>query len=261
MGNDPKPILIRYKDSPGPHKGDVSSFNNFNMTQSKFDGPKYGGFEEWIPGNILDDNDRCVEYKGRPDINGGRNFDHITKLEYRRRLFETGGYTNHGARNVYEPAPPRLMQNKTMLKVYLPARKLEGQALVDFMYKTKVGVLFLEHFNPICMELVGDIPDEVIALLKKKAKANPGSIYDMLSKGPDVVAAVNKDKGDPDHPTGNEPPLITDMDENNACNYVKELKDVDLLKAYAAQESRKSRPRVAVEIEQQIQRLSQNGEL
>jgi hypothetical protein len=51
------------------------------------------------------------------------------------------------------------------------------------------------------------------------------------------------------------------MDENNACNYVKELKDVDLLKAYAAQESRKSRPRVAVEIEQQIQRLSQNGEL
>ncbi len=261
MANDPKPILIRYKDSPGPHKGDVSSFNNYNMNQSKFDGPKYPGFEEYIPGDILDDIDRCVEYKGRMDLQGARNFDHITQLEYRKRLFETGGYTNHGARTIYEPAPPRLMQNKSMLKVYLPARKLEGQALVDFLYKTKVAVLFLKNFNPICMELISDIPDEVVALLKKKAKAFPGSIYDMLSKGPEMVAQRAKDNPDNDHPTGNEPPLITDMDENNACNYIKELTDVNLLKAYAAQESRKSRPRVAVAIEQQIQTLSQPEEL
>lgn len=258
----PKKITIRYKDSSPNWPGDVSSMNHYNMVQG-FDGPKYPGYEEPIPGDFLNDTDKNIEYKGRLDLQGNRSYEYITEMEYRKRIYLTGGYHNHGARKFHEAAPPRLMANKTMLKIYAKPRELQGQELENFLWKTKVAVLLFKHFQPLCMELISDIDNETMALLNKKAKEPNGQIYASLIKGPGVI--VKPVKEDPEdegrEPNENEPPDITVMDDINAVKMVQDTKDIALLKYYSIQESKKSRPRVAVAIEQQIQNLSQPTEL
>lgn len=256
----PKLITIRYKDSSPNWPGDVAAMNKFNLAQG-FDGPKYPGYEETIPGDILDDEDKVIDYKGPADQRGGRDHEQITEMEYRKRLYETGGYHNHSSRKMHQPAPLRLMQNKTMLKVYSPPRELKAQELEDFLWKTKVATLILKEFNPNCMELISEVTDDMKACLKKKAAGPNGKIYEALLKGPGMIKPTKEEKDMPKVAPGNEPPDITKLDENNAVKYIKEVDNVDLLRDYSALESKKSRPRVAVAIEQRIQELSKPSEL
>jgi hypothetical protein len=256
----PKMITIRYKDSSPNWPGDVAAMNKFNLPQG-FDGPKYPGYEEQIPGDLLDDTDKVIDYKGPADQRGGRDHEQITEMEYRKRLYETGGYHNHSSRKMHQPAPPRLMQNKSMLKVYSPPRALQAQDLENFLWKTKVATLVLKEFNPICMELISEVTDDMMATLKTKAKEPGGKIYENLLKGPGMIKPTKEERDMPKAAPANDAPDITQMDENNAVKYVKEVSDVDLLKNYSAQESKKSRPRVAVAIETRIQELSKPSAL
>lgn len=259
----PKTILVRYKDVSPVWPGDVAAMNAYNLPQG-FDGPKYPGYEENIPGDFLDDNDRVFDYKGPADQRGGRDHEMVTEMEYRRRLYETGGYHSHGTRRYNVPAPPKLLQNKSMLRVYSPPRKLEGQELENFLYKTKVATLLLKHYNPICMELISDITDDMIAVLKKKSKDKNGkevAIYANLVAGPSMITKPDPKGADTTTSPSGDPPDITALDKVNAVKFIKEVQNVELLKVYSVQESKKSRPEVAVALEQRILELSKPGEI
>jgi len=249
----PKTIRIRYKDSHPSWPGDVAAHNGHNLAGG-FHGPKYPGYEEDIPGDFLDDKIANKEYKNRDG-----SFDVITEMEWRKRIWETGGYHRQPGQKLYQPAPPHIPSNKSMLRMYLPPRKLDGQAMADLIWKTKVATLLFKEFSPLCMEFIGEIPEDAKALLRKKAeeeKQTKGLTYVNLVKGAEVVPVPDKNDPAKVKPIDDKIVDITTMDEINAAKFVKEVSDLALLKDYSAKESKRSRPRVAVAIEERIKELA-----
>jgi len=251
----PEKIRIRYKDSHPSWPGDVASFNGHNQPGG-FHGPKYPGYEEDIPGDFLDDVVKEIDYRN-PD----KSIESITKMEYRRRIYETGGYHRQPGQKFHQPAPPHIPQNKTMLKMYVPPRKLEPSEMEEFLWKTKVATLLFAEFSPLCMEFVGPIPEDALALLKKKAKETGSPTYINLLKGPGKEQVKTPDPINPEK-KGSMPTDAIDiskMDEINAVKYVKELTDINMLSDYSAKEAKRSRPRVAFAIEERIADLKHSA--
>ena len=251
----PEKIRVRYKDSHPSWPGDVAAFNGHNVAGG-FHSPKYPGYEEDIPGTFLDDTDKTIEYR-----NPSKDIEYITAMEYRKRIFETGGYHRQPGQKFGQAAPPYLPQNKTMLKMYVPPRSLEPAERAEFLWKTTVATLLFAEFSPLCMEFIGPIPEDALYLLKKKAKETGSATYMNLTKGPGVKVVETPHETDPEKANTVNPALIDirKMDPTNAVKYVKELTDIKMLKDYSAIESKGSRPKVAFAIEQRISELNQSA--
>jgi len=159
-------IRIRYKHS-GAILGDMASHNPYNIPGG-FPGPKYPGYEEEIPATLLDDKYKTINYKN-PD--GTREL--ITEKEYRLRLHKYGGFTSHVS--WHDPAPPQNPRNANETNIVVPPRRLTDEEREQFMLKQEIGLRYFKHFNPICMEIVDEIPDEIM----KKARQEFPDLFQM----------------------------------------------------------------------------------
>jgi len=202
----PKFIKIRYKNT-GDHLGDPASFNSHNMA-GNFPGMKWPGQEEMIPGDVLDDKKKIISYQN-PD----KSREMITEKEYRARLHRYGGFTSQTS--YHDPAPPAL-ENPGRPNMVLPPAPLDGDQYAAFLTKQEFALLNFKHFNPICMEYIGEVPDDFKPGEKKVQSGSPKDIH------------------------------ITELDVDNSVKIIKQLKDVSVLNRLMDEEIKLASPRPEV---------------
>ena len=217
-----KTIRIRYKHSD-MSLGDMSSFNPHNQIGG-WPAPKYAGYEEDIPATLLDDKHKKIGYKEQGRI------EFITEREKRKREHQYGGFEGHAAFRT--PAPPANIGNVNgQQKILVPARQLDNYEMAEFLKKQEIGLHYLKEFNPICMEIVGDLPDEVMALAKKE--------HPEWFEGEEVARPKTK-KFD------GKIPDITKIAPQEAIKIINEVKDPDVLREFRVQETKLGAPRPMV---------------
>lgn len=169
-------IKIRYKDC-GVQPGDMAAFNSYNRP-GDFPAMKMPGYEEYIPGDLLDDNIKCITYK---EPTGQTT--QISEKQFRKKLWDTRGFHNHA--KFYDAAPPAL-ENATRSDLLLPARKLDAKEREEFNKKQEYATLNYKHFNPICMEFLEKAPED----FKPSDKGNAPGYKEIHITGMDVSNAL-----------------------------------------------------------------------
>lgn len=207
-------IKVRYKHGEVP--GDASSYNAIGTTNG-YPRLVYGGDEHDIPDDLLDDKEPFMMYRF-PD----KHEEQVTEKKHRELLWKYGGF--RGPR--FNDAAPASRASGSLIS--LP-RQMNQAELVEFLEKQRRATLTYRHFNPMCMELISELPGE-----KEKKQDKP----------------EGKDK---------EPRLldITKMKPKEAIEYVKTVKDENDLAnlQVVLDKSENPHPAVISQIELQIKTL------
>ena len=230
-------IKIRYKN--GEYAvGDMGSANGHNVVGG-FPSPKWPGYEEEIPATLLDAKRKRIRYK-YPD----QRVEFLSEYEHRKMLHKFGGFT--AGNNFASPAPPSRPGNPNDGRLALESIKLDVDDQRKFEWKQEVALHFFKEFNPRCMELISELPQEIIALAKKD---------------PDLAYLFVEDDFHDDKDTSGSLPDLTTMDPDNAIKIVNQIGDEKALKELSIIESRISFPRqgVILAIENQLAKLNKKS--
>ena len=205
-------IKIRYKHGALP--GDPAAFNAHGAPNG-FPRVVFGGDEHDIPDTELDDKDTFIIYRYKD----GKEKP-MTEKEYRKTLYETGGYRGP---QYNEAAPAGRNENNKNL-VLLP-RKMNQAETIEFLNKQKAATLKFKFFNPMCMELISTLPGDTSSEKDDKAQDR---------KTPDIAKMSVKD----------------------ALAYIGEVKDENELTGVSIAEDRgQARPAVLMGIENQLKKI------
>ena len=178
-------IRVRYKHGALP--GDPSAFNAIGAANG-FPRLVYGGDEHDIPDEELDDKEPFINYRF-PD----KSEKMITEKEHRAMLYKYGGFRGP----LFNDPAPASKANGSIIS--LP-REMTHKETVEFLEKQRLATLKYKHFNPMCMEIISEIPGE-----KEKKQ--------------DAPAGKDKEKIQD----------ITKMKPKDAIEYLKTIKDESTL--------------------------------